>query len=147
MAGDFGFLQRSRSIVLVCAVLGLTLASGRASASMILATSYDDPSGLSDCGRAVGCGDEGSATSPLAQEFTLTEPDTILSIDAALAYTFNTPFSASLLSLSIVNNASGAPGGTVYAADAMDSGTLTDYPDVGFSDITFTYNPVFLGPG
>jgi hypothetical protein len=137
-----GLFKRCRTgATFVYALLVLVLTTHRADASVI-ATSYN-----TECGTPSLCEYEGNYTvRPLEQQFTLTAPDTILSIDASLGYSHGTSFPTSYLSMSIVNDSANTPGNTVYATDTSDSGTLTDYL-TSYADINFGFNSVNLGPG
>jgi hypothetical protein len=124
---------------LVWSLLLLALNAGRADASLILASSYNTPSGS-------GFEGGGPNATKLVQQFTLSTLDTITSIDGAMGYSIGGGFPASDLTLTIVNDSSNRPGSTVLATDTAVTGTLVNYL-TAFDDINFTFASPSLGPG
>src|SRR5580692_4212785 len=98
------------SRVIPCAVLGLILTAAPGAAT-VLFTSYNTP-----CTPATDCSFEGGPAVPtLEQQFTLTAPSEITSVDAALAYSIDGgSYPSSDLLMDITNDSSNTPGITVY---------------------------------
>ncbi len=136
-SGRLVFFRRC-ALGFLCAVIGMAGLASHADASIILASSYNTPSGI------------GSEVGPfeLAQQVTLTSLVTIASIDEALAHSLgpaNGPASGFGLVLTIVNDVANTPGSTVLATDTGVSGTINLVP--GFDDINFTFGSATLSPG
>jgi hypothetical protein len=139
---DMGAKRLSR--VIPCAVLGLILTAAPGAAT-VLFTSYNTP-----CTPATDCSFEGGPAVPtLEQQFTLTVPSEITSVDAALAYSIDGgSYPSSDLLMDITNDSSNTPGIIVYGADTGVTGTLPQFPTSGtYNDINFAFDSVVLNPG
>jgi hypothetical protein len=111
----------------------------------VLFSSYNTP-----CTPATNCSFEGGPVVPtLEQQFTVTTPIVITSVDAALAYSIDGgSYPSSDLLMEIVNNVSGTPGSTVYGDDDGVTGTLPQFPTSGnYADINFAFDNVVLNFG
>jgi hypothetical protein len=133
------------AVTLAGALVVVALTANHASASMILASSYNTPDPAFDSYEGHG----NLSTFPLEQQFTLTAPVIITSVDADMACSFgpcsaNTSLPASDLNMYILSDVSNDPG-AVLATDTVATGTLSVINN--YSDVNFAFNSVVLGPG
>jgi hypothetical protein len=136
---------RVHAVTLAVALVALALTANHASASIILASSYNTP----DPGFNSYEGHGGLSDFPLEQQFTLVGPVIITSVDADMACSFgpcspNTNLPASDLGMYILSDVSNNPG-AVLATDTVATGTVAVINN--YSDINFAFNPIILGPG